>query len=48
MQKIGNEDIHYLHSSRNIVRVIESRTMGGARSTYEGNMRCTQGFGGET
>jgi hypothetical protein len=44
-----NEELIDLYSSPNIVRVIKiENEMGGACSTYGGEERCIQGFGGET
>jgi hypothetical protein len=46
--KLHNEELTDLYYSPNIVWVIKSRTvrMGGACSTYRGQQRCIQGFGG--
>ena len=41
-------ELNGMYSSPNIVRVIESRMMGGACSAYRGEERRFQGFGGET
>jgi len=48
-RKLHNEELNDLCSSPNIVQVIKSRRqMGGACSTYGGEERRIQGFGGET
>ena len=48
-KKLHNEELNDLYWSPNIIRVIKSRRMrGGACSTYGGEKRCVQGFGGET
>ena len=50
-RKLNNGKLNDLHSSRNIIRVnkqIEKNEMGGACSTYRGEERCIQVFGGET
>jgi hypothetical protein len=47
-RKLHNEELNELSYSPNIVRVIiEKNEMGGAYSTYEGEERCIQGFGGK-
>ena len=49
-RKLHNDELNDLYSSPNTVRVIKSRknVMGWVCSTYEGEERCIQGFGGET
>ena len=47
-RKLHNEKLNDLYSSSNIVRVIKSRRMSGACSTYGGEKRRIWGFGGET
>jgi hypothetical protein len=49
-RKLHNDELNDLYCSPNIVRVIkiEKNEMGGACSTYGGEERCIQGFGGET
>jgi len=49
-RKLQNEELTALYSSPNIIWVIKSRRMRwvGACSTYGGQERCIQGFGGET
>jgi len=47
-RKLHNEESNDLYSSPNTVRVINRDKMGGACSTYGGNGRYIQGFGGET
>jgi hypothetical protein len=50
-RKLHNEELSYLYSSPNNVRVIKIKTneMGeGICSMYGGEERCIQGFGGET
>jgi hypothetical protein len=49
-RKLHNEGLNDLYSSPNIVRVMKSRIMRWARacSTYRGEERRIQGFGGET
>ena len=47
-RKLHNEELNDLYCSPNIVRVIKSRRMGGACSAYGEEVRCIQGFGGET
>ena len=49
-RKLHNEELSYLYSSPNIVRVIKSRRMRweGACSAYGGGERRIHGFGGET
>ena len=49
-RKLHNEELNDLYSSPNIIRVIKSRRKetGGACSTYGGEERCIQGYGGET
>ena len=48
-RKLHNGELNILYSSPNVVRVIkiEKNEMGGACSTYGGEERCIQGFGGE-
>jgi hypothetical protein len=48
-RKLHNEELNYLYSSINIVRVIkfEKNVTERARSTHGGEERCIQGFGGE-
>jgi hypothetical protein len=46
-RRIHNVEVYDLNSP-NIVRMIKSRVMGGACSTYGAEERCVQGFGGET
>jgi hypothetical protein len=47
-RRLHNEKLNDLYSSPNIIRVIKLRRMRLACSTYGGNERCTQDFGGET
>ena len=49
-RKLHNEELNNLYFSPNIIWVIKSRRMRwvGACSTYGGQERCIQGFGGET
>jgi hypothetical protein len=48
-RKLHNEELDDLYCSPNIVRVIKwRRKMGGTCSTYRGEKRRVQGFGGET
>jgi hypothetical protein len=49
-RKLHNEEINDLYCSPNVVRVIKSRKIatGRACSTYGGEERGIQGFGGET
>jgi hypothetical protein len=44
-RKLHNDELHNLHSSLNIVRVIKSRRMMWAG--HDGEERCLQGFGWE-
>jgi hypothetical protein len=46
-RKLHNEELNDLCSSLNIVRVIKSRRMGGACSTYEEEERRIRLFGGK-
>jgi hypothetical protein len=48
-RRLHNEKLNDLNSSSNIIRVIKSRRMrlGEACSTYMGEERCIQSFGGE-
>jgi len=49
VRKLHNEELNELYCSPNIVRVIKiENEMGGACSTYGGEERGIQGFGGET
>jgi hypothetical protein len=49
-KKLHNEELSGLYCSPNIIRVkkIENNEMGGACSTYGGEERRIQDFGGET
>ena len=47
-RKLHNEELCDLYCSTNIVRLRKKNEMGGACSTYGREMRCIQGFGGET
>jgi hypothetical protein len=48
LRKLHIEELNDLYSSPNIVQVIKPRKIGWAgHSTYEGDERCIQGFGGE-
>jgi len=49
-RKLHDEELIDLYCSPNIVQVIKQRRyeMGGACSTYGGEERCIQGFGGKT
>ena len=47
-RKLHNEELTDLYCSPNIVRVIKSREVGGACSTYGGEESRIQGFCGET
>jgi hypothetical protein len=49
-RKLHNEELNYLFSSPNVVRVIRSRRMGwdGQVARMGGEQRFIQGFGGET
>ena len=49
-RKLHNEELSYLYSSPNNVRVIkiETNEIGEICSMYGGEERCIQGFGGET
>ena len=48
-RKIYNEELNDLYPSPNIFLVIKHRrNMCGAFSTYGGEKRCIQGYGGET
>jgi len=47
-RKIHNVELNYLYSSPYIVWVIEKNEMGRTCSTYWGQERQIQGFGGET
>jgi hypothetical protein len=48
-RKLHNEELNYLYSSANTVRVIKSTRMiwAGQNSTYGGEERRIQGFGGK-
>jgi len=48
-RRLHNEELNDLSSSSNIILVIKSRRMrlGEACSTYRGEERCIQSFGGE-
>jgi hypothetical protein len=48
-RRLHNEELNDLNSSSNIILVIKSRRMrlGEACSTYRGEERCIQSFGGE-
>jgi hypothetical protein len=49
LRKLPNEELNYLYSSSNIVRVIKSRMrLAGHAARMWGQERCIQGFGGET
>jgi hypothetical protein len=44
-----NKELYTLYSSPRVIRVIKSRRqMDGACSTYRGEQKCIQGFGGDT
>jgi len=45
-RKLHNEELYDLYCSPNIVRA--RKAMGGSCSTYGREVRCIQGFGGET
>ena len=48
-RKLHNEELNDLYSSPHIIQVIKlRRKIGGECSTYGGEERCIQGFGGET
>jgi hypothetical protein len=49
-RKLHNEELHYLHSSSNIIRMIKSRMMRweGTYSRHGREEECMQGFCGET
>ena len=48
-RRLQNEELNDLYFSRKIIRAMKSiRIMDGACSTYGGDERCLQGFGGET
>jgi hypothetical protein len=48
-RRLQNEELNDLYCSRKIIRSMKSiRIMDGACSTYGGDDRCLQGFGGET
>jgi hypothetical protein len=47
-RELHNVELNDLCSSPNIVRVIKKNEVGGLCSTYGGEYRCLQGFGGET
>jgi hypothetical protein len=47
-RKLHNEELNDLYSSLHIIQVIKLRRIGGECSTYGGEERCIQGFGGET
>jgi len=48
-RKLHNEELSDLYSSANYSDdQIEKNDMGGSSSTYGGEERCTQGYGGET
>jgi hypothetical protein len=48
-RRLQNEELNHLYSSRKIIRSINSiRIMDEACSTYGGDKRCLQSFGGET
>jgi hypothetical protein len=49
-RKLHNEELNDLYSSPNIVRVLKLKKMrfGRACSTYGGDYRLMQGFGGKT
>ena len=46
--KLHNEELNYLYSSPNIVRVVKLRTIRRTVPIVRTGERCTQGFGGET
>jgi len=39
-KRLHNEELHYLYSSPNIVRVIKNNLMGGACRTFGGEQSC--------
>ena len=47
-RKLHNEELNDLYCSPNIVPAIKSKEVVRACSTYGGEERCIQGFGGET
>ena len=49
-RKLHNEELNDLYTSPNIVRIIKSRRIGwaGTSSAFGEEVRCIQGFGGET
>jgi hypothetical protein len=48
-RELSNEELNDLYCSPYIFRVIKGNNeMNGACSTYGGEERCVQGFGGET
>jgi hypothetical protein len=49
-RKLHNEELNYLYSLPNIVRVVKSRRMrwGGTCGAYGGGKRSAQGVGGKT
>jgi hypothetical protein len=47
-RRLHSEELHKLYASQNIIRVIKSRKMSGACSTYGGDEKCIQHFGRKT
>jgi hypothetical protein len=48
-RRLQTEELYALYTSTNTIRVIKSRiVMSRACSTYGGDERCVQDFGGET
>ena len=47
-RELHNEELNYLYSSPNIVRVVKLRTIRRAVQIVRTGERCIQGFGGET
>ena len=48
LRRLHNRYLYARYSSSNIIRVIKMTEVGRACSTYGGEERCIQGFGGET